>query len=495
MLNPSRESSAATLAELRPLSLSPVHEKFIDDRLVLDLAPQRVNLPDGWTLYSHPSGWVYFVHIEHNIVTDDDIRDPDTLASLTAQLDSLPVIPPACEVHMHAKSLLRTYVNHDRALGGWELEAVDGSRVDTMDASSLLRLRRMYWAFLQQHPCHVPLPPGAEDDLVDALTTFRTENLMFDHLSPSPFLDSELDSLFNVLKTHQSTSSRHQSPAKTAFVAWLLRRIYSYRESASHSRHTRKFYDELLLQKQTGDVVVSAAERRQGVLWLFLNLILEFIMTIGLWSVPYSYLRHVRSAIQYRGRLSAVKNRWESYVRKLVEDWNGFNLVGTVLLSATVSFLAVPGIDEVSAILCMYSILLSLGSVVIGVFCVWKHQTNVRAGDSFRYMQNAQNSFFGLRGLAILQSLPLIMLIWAILCFAGAIVMYAFRAQPEDSSEGEPLRGRILVSQSVTAGAILVFSTVAIAVWAFARIWETRSSVGLLTRIVSTIRPSRTEWH
>lgn len=199
MLAPSRESSAATLANLGLESTLPADDKFIDDRLVFGLQPVRARVPDGWSAYVHPAGWIYFVN-PLRVVTDDDIRDPEVLSALSSQFSFLPELPAGCEVHVHAKSLLRTYVNHTLALGGWDPEAVDGSRIDSMDASSLLRLRRMYWAYLvsglaaggnapthlperhltsqscaqQQHPCHAPLPPGAEDDLAEALTTFRT---------------------------------------------------------------------------------------------------------------------------------------------------------------------------------------------------------------------------------------------------------------------------------------------------------------------------------
>lgn len=434
---------------------------------------------------THPSGWIYFVNSTLNVVTDDDIRDPNVLSALSGQMDALPALPPGCEVHLHTKAFLTIFVNHERALSGYSPEVVHGPHADNMDPESLLRLRRLYWSFLQQHPCHMPLPPCAEDELLEALTNFRTENIMFDQLSPSPFSDSELDSLLELLSTYRGIGARAQSPVKTTFVAWVLRRISSHREATSYGRYTRKFYDDLLLSKQSQSSAVQDSPLTRN---RILNAISDLFMTVSLWSVPSSYLNHVRSAIAYRGRLSAVQNRWEAYISKLVKEWNDFNLVATVLLSATVSFLSVPGLDEISSLFCMTSVLLSLGSLVIGVFCVWKHQSNIRANDSFRYMHNAQNSIFGLRGLAILLSLPLVLLIWAIICFACAVVVYAFRQLPE--GEEDPLRGTGSLPWGIAGAAALVASVVLGAVWSICRIWMTRSTLSLYARL-SSFLPGR----
>ncbi|EJD53546.1 hypothetical protein AURDEDRAFT_52983 [Auricularia subglabra TFB-10046 SS5] len=311
-------SSYPTLAE-PAASQSSLNEKYIDDRLVYGSTAPAAQLPDGWALMTHPSGWIYFVNSALNVVTDDDIRDPAVLAVLSVQTNNLPALPAGCEVHLHSKAFLTMFVNHARALSGYSLEVVHGPYADNMDPESLLRLRRLYWSFLQQHPCHMPLPPHAEDELLEALTNFRTENIMFDQLSPSPFSDSELDSLLNLLSTY-----RGNSPAKTSFVAWVLRRISSHREASSYGRYTRKFYDDLMLSKQSQLSTVQDSPRTRN---RVLDAVSDFLMVVSLWSVPSSYLNHVRSAIAYRGRLAAVQKRWEAYIGKLVKEWNDFNLV------------------------------------------------------------------------------------------------------------------------------------------------------------------------
>ncbi|KAH7105497.1 hypothetical protein BKA62DRAFT_613097 [Auriculariales sp. MPI-PUGE-AT-0066] len=298
-------------------------DAFVDDRLTFGLRRASADVPQGWIMHEHPSGWLYFTHEILRIVTDDDIRDPALLASLENQISIMPPIPDKCEIQLHARFANRRFVNHDAALAGYSLKAVYGPQVDCLDAGALIRLRKLYWSFLQEHPCHAPLPPGAEDDVVESMTTFHTENVMFDNLSPSPFSDTEIEKLLDILQTHHALTTRPQSPSRTVFVAWLLRRIYGHRDAASHGRHTRKFFDELLLAKQAPPQSIQPSER----LSLITKVCLGTLMSFFLWAVPYSYLQHLRNAMEYRGRLSDVQLRWEHYISKLVREWTDFNLV------------------------------------------------------------------------------------------------------------------------------------------------------------------------
>ncbi|KAG6911716.1 hypothetical protein DXG01_007966 [Tephrocybe rancida] len=75
----------------------------------------------------------------------------------------------------------------------------------------------------------------------------------------------------------------------------------------------------------------------------------------------------------------------------------------TVLLGATVALLAINDIDEPAKVGATVSALASLGSIIVGVFSIWRHQTNTRTADSV--------------------STPL----WAILTFTVSVVAYAMQ--------------------------------------------------------------------
>ena len=86
------------------------------------------------------------------------------------------------------------------------------------------------------------------------------------------------------------------------------------------------------------------------------------------------------------------------FVEENVNDWTNTNLVAclhfvtwktngadmlglqaTVLVSASVAFLAVPGIDDKTRILGIVSTLFSIASIIVGLLNVWQHQHKSRA--------------------------------------------------------------------------------------------------------------------
>lgn len=79
------------------------------------------------------------------------------------------------------------------------------------------------------------------------------------------------------------------------------------------------------------------------------------------------------------GRTDTTTERWHRFVQENVKDWNGTNLVATVLISAAVAFLAVPGIDNVSRCMALISVLVAVASIVTGLLNVWQHQHETRA--------------------------------------------------------------------------------------------------------------------
>ena len=129
------------------------------------------------------------------------------------------------------------------------------------------------------------------------------------------------------------------------------------------------------------------------------DLILNFIMTFVCFGTPYSYLKHINEFfINGPGRTDTIVERWTMFVEENVNDWTNTNLVAclrfvtwktngadmlglqaTVLVSASVAFLAVPGIDDKTRILGIVSTLFSIASIIVGLLNVWQHQLKSRA--------------------------------------------------------------------------------------------------------------------
>ena len=48
-------------------------------------------------------------------------------------------------------------------------------------------------------------------------------------------------------------------------------------------------------------------------------------------SIPYTYLEHVRGAGDYEGRLTNIQNKWEAYTRKLTKEYQDFLLIVSLI--------------------------------------------------------------------------------------------------------------------------------------------------------------------
>lgn len=55
--------------------------------LITRLTPVRTPVPDGWTLCRHPNGDIYFYNADLQVITPEDIRDPDMLEQITNARD------------------------------------------------------------------------------------------------------------------------------------------------------------------------------------------------------------------------------------------------------------------------------------------------------------------------------------------------------------------------------------------------------------------------
>jgi hypothetical protein len=173
-------------------------------------------------------------------------------------------------------------------------------------------------------------------------------------------------------------------------------------------------------------------------------------MSILCFGVPYAYLRYIDEMFSTGfGRTDNTTERWHRFVQENVKDWNGTNLVATVLISAAVAFLAVPGIDSVSRCMGLISVLVAVASIVTGFLNAWQHQHETRETPELTiivrclfsidfvltqpfvwqmdFFQRAENGVHNFNLLAILLSLPLVLLMWSTATFAVGIVTFSWR--------------------------------------------------------------------
>ena len=72
----------------------------------------------------------------------------------------------------------------------------------------------------------------------------------------------------------------------------------------------------------------------------------------------------------------------------------------------------------------LFSTIFSIGSITIGLINTRKHRGESTYKEIADFLQGAQHRHFGFRPLAIVYALPIALLMWAVLSFAGAIALY-----------------------------------------------------------------------
>ncbi|SJL02261.1 uncharacterized protein ARMOST_05587 [Armillaria ostoyae] len=427
-------------------------------------------IPDNWIQHVHPQGWLYFSCPSLKIVTAYDIRDPDIYEILTLNAAAYPLsgLEDAMEVqlsgHRNPGSLqspaLNLVINHLHCVASYELEEVRSDTISLTNPYILNRRRRLYWNFVCRYPSHMRCPDRAIPDASDALTWYYTDNLVRGLRSTVPFSKTECEELRGVLNEMMLPQNAN-SVAKTAFLAWFLREVCSFRDAEYYGLYTESTANTILAERQRPSLS-PALENPSPSISPFVSLLINVVF----FGIPKTYVAYLRQSFKYKGRLNNMHQNWGDYISKLVREYSTFLLISTVLLSATVSFLAVPGASPACQLATTASVFTSLGSIIVGVFSIWRHQGNTRGTDAYAYMRNAQQNWFGIYGHAMLLSLPAVLLVWSILAFAVSIVVYALQGM--SYYDGSSLRVSAWIFLAIF---VLIVTTVISAIHTLSTVW------------------------
>ncbi|KAJ7276272.1 hypothetical protein B0H12DRAFT_1084441, partial [Mycena haematopus] len=458
------------------------------------LVAENNSVPEGWLLHVHPQGWIYFSNPSLRIVTDQDIRLPEVYELLDKVTQS-PLnnadASDGIELHIQltkelsdvaeGRGVLSLAINHLHCIASYDLEEAT-SRFDNLQLRTLNRRRRLYWNFLWNHPSHAALPSKALDQARDALIWYITDNLISGQRSVVPFSKPECDDLGKVLK-ELADPCYDTSPARTVFVAWFLREVCSFRDSQDYGSRTVKQSERLRRESKPSSLPISRPPT-------FLLPVLNVIIRVLFFGIPLIYLSHVRKSSEYRGRLANIQQNWENYIERLVREYAHVLLISTVLLSATVGLLSVSDILQPSKTAAIVSALASLGSIIVGVVAMWRHQASTRTADSFTYMYNAQHNYLGYHGHAMILSLPPVLLVWAVAAFSVSILAYAMQdtADPADRWSAWLVLSLFLVFLVFVFAALYTFS----GLWRFqqrSQILTFRSIASMFQRFLKKSKP------
>ena len=111
------------------------------------------------------------------------------------------------------------------------------------------------------------------------------------------------------------------------------------------------------------------------------------------------------------------------------------------LLSANMAYLAIPMpetttytpeefslLQTASTTCSLFSTIFSIGAIALGLINTRKHRGDSSHKDIDDFLQGAHHHHYGFRPLAIVYALPIALLMWAVLSFAGSIAIYCLMA-------------------------------------------------------------------
>jgi len=182
-----------------------------------------------------------------------------------------------------------------------------------------------------------------------------------------------------------------------------------------------------------------------------------------------------------------IETVWKNFMTKLLDEWGELILWSTVMLTANVGFLAIPGVvisnlnsnitstsslnifTSSSQIVSCMSVEASVGSIVVGMLLVRHNRTKQKedpAGASTYLYQNTHR-LFGLEPMAIIFSLPWALLMWAMLTFSIALLLFCFTISNPST--------RIFVAITSVMVAALIG-------WCIRNAWESSEDRGMWAR-------------
>ncbi|KAK7017518.1 hypothetical protein VNI00_018597 [Paramarasmius palmivorus] len=119
-------------------------------------------------------------------------------------------------------------------------------------------------------------------------------------------------------------------------------------------------------------------------------------------------------------------NSWREFIASMNAEWQQLILLGTVILTANVAFLAIQSIDEATfnpdrspaQIASYLSVMASIGSILTGLMLIRtnKGKSKLEAEDAAVFL-NSSSGRRKLETLLVLYSLPFALLMWAVILF------------------------------------------------------------------------------
>ncbi|KAH8987810.1 hypothetical protein EDB92DRAFT_2014060 [Lactarius akahatsu] len=440
----------------------PRYEKKVTEKLrystldndVSSIDPEQ-GLPEvdcaPWIPATHPDGALYFYNKDMRLFTDTDMHNSELKEEMEVFYHYLQWI-------IRHEELIIPSNNYDLVLDIMPTEfgriqwsyyyACHETRclfwLDVCEANHMIsevfhvtspahvkhRLEALYWTHWSLFPAVFNdrcLQPAVYDELVGILS-HGCMDVMTSKSSTLPYDDETMQKMIKLVRKAKESDSDAGVVYHTAGVTRLLSFFAHWRFLYIHGQqHAR------LIRNQT---VYSGVKQERSLLITLLSPVLFLAPEVHLQDIKKLWTDEI-----------IIETVWKSFMTKLVGEWEELILWSTVMLTANVGFLAISGVVisninnsqmtsasaldiyiSPSQIASSISILASVGSIVVGLFLVRHNRSKQKedpAGAS-TYLYRSTHRIFGLEPMAIIFSLPWALLMWAMVMFFIALLLFSF---------------------------------------------------------------------
>jgi len=382
----------------------------------------------GWAEHILPDSTLYYSHHELRVATEVDLRIPKKLDAVMEYLDkkrpnepALP--PPGWELWLRDNSKLmfdfipvRSWVSHkNRLLSLDPPSSPAGEAVVGLPEDDRLDMEYRYWSYVEGHPAHESLPANAHAEALDALTWCYTDCLLpSERTVPPAFNPQECQELMALLKSDGNGASGN-SIVRNRIVARVLLRQAQWRQH--YFRPSRPLPNDINKASAPGHRRIP-----------FRRAFMDVIMSILCLGIPYLFMD--RTSHHRIDEESGMRSQGPILIIGACAC-----LVAAVILSASVTLLTLPGLDDISRLAGIIAILFSASSMVSSVVALFKYKADLER--TVVYVGGEGLMILSRR--SIVMSLPVVFLAWAIAAFITGITFYSFR--------GVTLSSKVLITQ------------------------------------------------
>ncbi|TDL30079.1 hypothetical protein BD410DRAFT_824006 [Rickenella mellea] len=388
--------------------------------------------PVGWQRYNTPSGKVYFFDRKNVIVTPSDINKPeirrliednygeniDEVKKLGIAEDVWTGWEMCVRVGKDESNLVVYFVDHEcrRTI------AVKDSKVIISEGDEA------YWKHIQEYPMHTLLYTSTEDDLLASLVHGATERVLNSKRTIFPYDGQQCQSLLQMYNDIQGVRYKTRDANRIDGAFNWFAGMTMVDVSAAYKRH--KF----------GTAEVQS-QREPPSVWQPTKFVRA--MDVGLYVLLFGmhamYRQRLEGTRTKRGYIQSAD--FHDVMANFMKEWGDSNLLATVFVAANVAFLAIPDVTNIQKTVSLASTLCSMFSILAGVHHVWRHRTNVDADTtqsvdaeynliSKKYLEFLSPTLghdISITLTASLLSLPIVLLLWAVITFLVAICAYSLQ--------------------------------------------------------------------